>query len=458
MPKRSIILLFLLSYVCAFPQQLKLDTSFTKEQLVDKFVSGNGVRIGNVKLTGQKHSVGFFSVDTNVLGMKSGLLLSTGNVFDIAGPNISSGITGTSWNRSSDGRFRADKDLSALAGDAPYDQVMLEFDFVPYENHVTFNFIFASEEYPEYVGSEFNDVFGFFLSGSNIRKENLALIPGTEDPVSINNINHKKNKELFINNNYFHTYGLDKNGEKGSGVKRLMASLFNRKTTTKGTYYSLKEKKKLNQYLVSNIEFDGMTKLMQASCYLTPWKLYHLKIAVGDVSDAIYDSGVFLEQGSFGSEKDTAVPGYKPYANLYDQMNWDSLFKKRKKYNYQYQLPPIDERFRITRINFDSDQFLIPDTSMRKLDSLAVYLKNNPITHLSITGYTDTTGAASHNQLLSENRAAAITAYLERKGIDKRRLVYAGNSFFNPVADNSSDFGRLLNRRVELTIFNKVSK
>ena len=71
------------------------------------------------------------------------------------------------------------------------DAVVLDFDFIPLADTIyASQFVFGSEEYPEYVNSSYNDVFAFWISGPGIvNSENLALVPGTTDPISVNTIN-----------------------------------------------------------------------------------------------------------------------------------------------------------------------------------------------------------------------------------------------------------------------------
>ncbi len=438
-------------------QTLKVDTAFTADYLVDKILVGNGIRVGNVKMTGVKQSICYFAMDTNVIGMKSGLMISTGNVFDIAKENTAPGTSGISWDYEKNKKYKGDKDLNKLCKGRTYDQNILEFDFVPFNNNISFNFSFASEEYTEYVGSQFNDVFAFIVTGENIKKKNIAVIPNTIEPITINSINHKNHEELFINNDYFLNYAVFKSGSsmpKVSWFKRNWNRLFNKKNEKKGYYILLAEKKKLNQAIVSNFEYDGFTKVLKASCILEPWKLYHLKIAIGDVGDAIFDSGVFLEEGSFKSIKDTLVVNFKDYPNLYSKMNWDSIFGIPKPVfdTIQKTNIEIDEKFEITNINFDFDKFEIPDTSKIKLDLLATFLNKHKTLKLSIMGYTDNKGSKAYNLKLSEKRALAVMYYLTTKGVERTRLFYIGNSIDNPVADNSDEKGRALNRRVELSI------
>ena len=172
------------------------------------------------------------------------------------GPNNNSGAT-TNWNGVS--TEHGDADLDDLINGSTFDAVVLEFDFIPQGDTVEFQYIFASEEYPEFVFS-FNDVFAFFISGPGISGgvQNLALVPGTSDPVSINTINSSTNSALYTPN--------------GTG--------------------SVGESQYTNPKVV---QFDGFTVPLTAISKVTPCKTYHLKIAIADVADGSYDSGVFLK-------------------------------------------------------------------------------------------------------------------------------------------------------------------
>ena len=123
--------------------------------------------------------------------MNSGIIMTTGRASYAVGPD---NVNDRSHNQSNVG----DADLDQLLnfGFTTEDAVILEFDFIPQDDTLRFNYIFGSEEYPEYVNSGFNDVFGFFISGPGYAgpfsngAENIALIPGTTTPVAINNVNN----------------------------------------------------------------------------------------------------------------------------------------------------------------------------------------------------------------------------------------------------------------------------
>ncbi|RLD63820.1 MAG: hypothetical protein DRI84_09245, partial [Bacteroidetes bacterium] len=236
----------------------------TPQQLVQNVLVGGGATVSNITFSGSTLSIGDFSGGaTTNLGMASGVLLCTGNITNAIGPNNAAG-KGTNVGIGGDPQL-----ASLIPGYSIYDAAVLEFDFVPLSDTIEFRYIFASEEYPEYVNSNFNDVFGFFISGvnpagGNYVNQNIAIIPGTSLPVSIDNVN---------------------NGTNNTGP------------CTNCTYY-------VNNTSGTTIQYDGLTTVLTSWAVVTPCLTYHIKIAIGDAGDHIYDSGVFLEANSFRSGED----------------------------------------------------------------------------------------------------------------------------------------------------------
>ncbi len=194
------------------------------------------------------------------------------------------GAVGTTITDYSDAE--GDADLQALiGGNTSYQAAVLEFDFMPTANTVSFRYVFGSEEYPEYVCSNYNDVFGFFLSGPGIsgtftnNAVNIALIPSTTLPVAINS----------VNNGTAGTYGT-----AGNCTSLAWSSLYVDNESLNGT----------------TIAFDGFTKVLTATHAVTPCETYHIKLAVSDISDGLLDSGVFLEANSFEAGNVVITPSY----------------------------------------------------------------------------------------------------------------------------------------------------
>jgi len=131
------------------------------EALVESVLLGSCVTVSNVNYIGPGSASGTFDASGTSFGMPSGILLTTGAANVAIGPDNDNDAGVDQGNG-------GDANLTSLAGESTFDAVILEFDFVPEDDTLRFDYIFASEEYPEWVNSEFNDVFGFFLSGGEV--------------------------------------------------------------------------------------------------------------------------------------------------------------------------------------------------------------------------------------------------------------------------------------------------
>ncbi len=263
--KKTFVVLF---YVSAFFQlnaQISVDYSYTPTQLVQNVLLGGGVSVSNVHFTGGPEMIGYFHGVSNI-GIDTGLILATGDIAVAIGPN-NSGVMDDG------GGVAGDSQLSAIVGNTTFDASVLEFDFIPSSDSIRFFYVFGSEEYPEYVCSEYNDVFAFFLSGpnplgGNYNNLNIAKIPGTNIPVAINSINP----------GVMGTFGIP-----GGCTSLAYSSLYTNNTNGQ------------------TIQYDGFTKVLEASAHVVACSTYHIKIAIADVNDGNFDSGVFLKAKSFSS-------------------------------------------------------------------------------------------------------------------------------------------------------------
>lgn len=261
--------------------QLIVDNTQTPNDLVQNLLAGPGVQISNVTFNGLPGTtinaqIGSFNGTNSNIGLNSGLVLCTGDVNVAVGPNNSGGATvGGGFNGAND------PDLDILANNNTNDKAVLEFDFVPAGNTITFRYVFGSEEYNEYVCSGFNDVFGFFISGPGfngpfqLQAVNIAIIPNTNTPVAINTIN---------------------NGTPGTYGNAATCAAIDPQWNTYTTFY-------FDNTGGATVQFDGFTVVMTASAQVQCNQTYHLKIAIADAGDTSLDSGVFLEAGSLVSEE-----------------------------------------------------------------------------------------------------------------------------------------------------------
>ena len=115
---------------------------------------------------------------------------------------------------------------------------------------------------------------------------------------------------------------------------------------------------------------------------------------------------------------------------------------------------PVAEKIVLNGVQFDFDKAVIKDEYYPVLDAAASALQKHGDKKVMITGHTCSMGPDAYNQKLSEKRAAAVKAYLVDKGISETRLMTSGAGESNPVADNKTKDGRMMNRRAELVVIN----
>ena len=154
----------------------------TAESLVEILV-GEGVEYSNATFSGFDCSAGYFNGTSN-LGFQTGLVMATNGVESISPGSFGGGFGGGG----SDSDLEEQLQLVNALNTNLNNLIILEFDFIPNSDAVTFNYIFASNEYTSFTCSQFNDIFGFFLSGPGINgvftnnAENIALVPDPNDP------------------------------------------------------------------------------------------------------------------------------------------------------------------------------------------------------------------------------------------------------------------------------------
>ncbi|WP_394759318.1 choice-of-anchor L domain-containing protein [Flavobacterium sp.] len=254
-----------------FAQYIQVDDTYTATQLVQNVFSGGGcATVSNITVSGgnfgtAEQSFGFFDKSTSSFPFANGIVLSTGKATSAIGPNsfiLSEGST--SWS--------GDSDLqNALGVSNTINATVLEFDFTPITNKISFDYIFSSEQYlssPSLSQCGFTDGFAFLLKpiGSSTY-QNLAVVPGTSIPVTVNNV-------------------------RGSGTVCPPAN---------AAYFDA-----FNDPIHST-NFNGQTVIMKAEADVISGTTYHIKLVIADQGNNLYDSAIFLGGGSFESATDLGI-------------------------------------------------------------------------------------------------------------------------------------------------------
>lgn len=287
-------LLLLLTALSGYGQ-LQVDTGLSEEELIrDILVNSSCAATSNyTSFTGTDfgvNGIGYFNSNGARFQYREGIILSTGNVDDAAGPNDQIYTSG-------DADWPGDNDLRSATGTGNlFNASFIQFDFMPSTNSISFNFLFASEEYSDNFQCTFSDVFAFILTDSNGMSTNLAVVPGTETPVSATTIRpgiedacEPANKDFF-------------GGLNGAN---------------------------------SGISFFGQTKSLIAFSEVNPGENYTIKLVIADNLDSDLDSAVFLEAGSFSIDvslgENRTVANGKPLCNG-EQLTLDATSQGAQRY------------------------------------------------------------------------------------------------------------------------------
>ena len=219
-------------------------------------LAGPGIVVTSATYVGAPRAAGVFTADPAVIGFGDGIILSTGDIRNVVDQNSgtlfdwppdspNSSTTLISTQNGTPG----DPDLEALAGNETHDAASLEIKFVPAQPFVQMQYVFSSDEYNEYVGTGVNDLFAFFLNGSNV-----ALLPDST-AVGIETVNAGQHPQYFIDNTDRHL----------------------------------------------DTEMDGLTVVLTVQAPARVGVVNTLRIAIADVYDDLGDSNVFLRGASFTS-------------------------------------------------------------------------------------------------------------------------------------------------------------
>ena len=247
-------------------------TQYTTQQLIqDILLNTTCASVTNITSStgtnfGSTNGIGYFSENASGFPFADGIVLSTGNAANAHGPNNSILSEGAAT-------WTGDAELEAIILDATgtpmasRNATKLEFDFIPLVNNISFNFLFASEEYGTFQCG-FSDSFAFLLTNlSTGVTTNLAVIPNTTVPVSV----------VTIRDSLF-------NGGCGSMNPEYFGNFY-------GAAPGL-------NILASPTNFNGITVPLTATSPVIAGTQYHIKLVIADQADSLFDSAVFLEGGS----------------------------------------------------------------------------------------------------------------------------------------------------------------
>ena len=294
-------LLFLATYNLS--AQIIIDNNFPYDDpswLVDNVLLGGGISASNIVYQGDSSQIGWFNAINTNLGLDSGVVLCTGDVYELDPdsaifPNVTSIVL--------------DPDLLLVANSVPgmigqtfavtsvNDIAILEFDFIPTSDSLSFKYAFGSQEYFFWENTQFNDVFGFFLSGPGITGTwsspatfpngsiNLAIVPNSLPPLPIT-ISSVCNEPLGIGS---------------TGLPAVMNP----------QYFVSNQGTALDTIATAN----GFTTVLTARALVQCGETYHIRLAIADGTDQGLSSFVWLDAGSF----------YSPELEIVDDLDIDSL-------------------------------------------------------------------------------------------------------------------------------------
>lgn len=257
--------------------QVDVDESRSIESSILSLV-GEGITVENIRYNGvlvdgsdlNSNQVSFFQNGAGYFYMGSPTPMDTGVIISSGSAVLAETPNNSPSAGSNTGQNYQDWYLNSISSGTTYNAAIVEFDFLAVGTSFQFEYVFASDEYNEFVNTGFNDVFGFFLTGPvdggpyDFDNVNIALA-GDDSEVTINTINIGQNPLEYINNT---PPGFDTPA---------------------------------NPYLFPDFQFDGLTTILTAQKGIKCGRKYRLKMAVADVGDGIYDTAIFIKGGSLSS-------------------------------------------------------------------------------------------------------------------------------------------------------------
>ena len=266
-------LILLCTSFATFAQNVQVDSqTYTPQQLIENILIGSNC-ISNVVVTnvsggnfgGSDRSYGYFNGNGSSFPFQSGIVLSTGRLSNVGGPNNSlSDDNAPNW--------LGDSDLEAILNENnTINATIIEFEFTAIASQISFRYLFASEEYQINNANtcQYSDLFGFLIRNVNdTQYQNIALIPNTQTPVKVTTVHPAISGGCAAQNEaYFGSWNTN----------------------------------------TAPINFNGQTAVLTATANTVPNETYHVKLVIADEQNYRYDSAVFLEAGSFQLSTDLGV-------------------------------------------------------------------------------------------------------------------------------------------------------
>ena len=263
--KDLIIIAFILASLSLGAQNIQVDSqSYTAQELIEDILIDSDC-IANVSVTNvvggdfgtSDLSYGYFDASGTTFPFQSGIVLSTGRLNNVPGPNTSlSDDDAPNWS--------GDSDLETVLNESnTLNATIIEFDFTSLATQVSFRYIFASEEYQEGNPNtcQFSDLFGFLIRPVGEQQyTNIALVPNTQTPVKVTTVHPEIPNGCEAQNEFYFESWNSSNAP---------------------------------------INFNGQTKILTATADVIPNTSYHVKLVIADEQNYRYDSAVFLEANSF---------------------------------------------------------------------------------------------------------------------------------------------------------------
>lgn len=262
--RKILYITFVFFCITSYSQTITVDDNGnTPAQLVDLLLGNSCVEVSNISISSNQ-SVAYFNQNGSAFPLTEGIIIRNGSAVATQGLYTGTNLSSTATGGGTDAFLQNLSNTSSGQTTPIVDLAYLQFDFVPVSSSFSFDFLFASNEYGQFQCLS-NDIFAFELTDltTNITT-NLAVIPGTSNPVTVKNI-----KNSLYNNTC------------GSTNPNLF-----------GVY-------NVNNPAASTLNMRGHTIVLNAASAVLPNNPYRLKLIIADYGDFEYDSAVFIAAGSF---------------------------------------------------------------------------------------------------------------------------------------------------------------